>query len=39
MTEAAAQIAELGQLPNVVMVQVDFDATVSQRAFYQVSAR
>ena len=33
--EAAAEIAELGSLPNVRMVQVDFDATVSERAFYR----
>ena len=32
---AAAEIAELGTLPNVVMVQVDFDATTSERAFYR----
>ncbi len=32
---AAAEIAELGKLPNVRMVQVDFDATVSERAFYR----
>lgn len=35
MKEAAAEISELGSLPNVVMVQVDFDATASQRAFYR----
>ena len=33
--EAAAQIAGLGSLPNVAMVQVDFDATTSERAFYR----
>jgi hypothetical protein len=33
--DAAAEIAELGKLPNVVMVQVDFDATVTQRNFYR----
>lgn len=33
--DAAAEIAELGSLPNVVMVQVDFDATTSERAFYR----
>ena len=32
---AAAEIAELGNLVNVRMVQVDFDATVSERAFYR----
>jgi hypothetical protein len=33
--ETAAEISELGSLPNVVMVQVDFDATRSERAFYR----
>ena len=33
--ETAAEIAELGSLSNVVMVQVDFDATTSERAFYR----
>ena len=33
--ETAATISELGTLPNVVMVQVDFDATASERAFYR----
>lgn len=33
--QTAAEIAELGSLPNVVMVQVDFDATTSERAFYR----
>ena len=33
--DTAAEIAELGRLPNVVMVQVDFDATTSERAFYR----
>ena len=33
--ETAAEISELGSLPNVVMVQVDFDATTSERAFYR----
>lgn len=33
--ETAAEIAKLGSLPNVVMVQVDFDATTSQRFFYR----
>lgn len=35
VSDAATEIAELGKLPNVVMVQVDFDATASQRAFYR----
>lgn len=35
MKAAVAEIAELGDLPNVVMVQVDFDATTSQRSFYR----
>lgn len=35
MAETAATISELGSLPNVVMVQVDFDATTSERAFYR----
>lgn len=35
MKTAAAEIAELGSLPNVVMVQVDFDATTSERSFYR----
>lgn len=33
--DATNEIAELGNLPNVVMVQVDFDATSSERAFYR----
>ena len=33
--EAVAEISELGSLPNVAMVQVDFDATTSERAFYR----
>jgi hypothetical protein len=33
--DTASAIAELGDLPNVVMVQVDFDATTSERAFYR----
>jgi hypothetical protein len=33
--EAVAEISELGSLPNVDMVQVDFDATMSERAFYR----
>lgn len=35
ITETAATISELGHLPNVVMVQVDFDATTTERAFYR----
>jgi hypothetical protein len=35
ITETASTISELGNLPNVVMVQVDFDATTSERAFYR----
>lgn len=35
MEDAAAEIAELGSLPNVVMVQVDFDATTTERSFYR----
>lgn len=35
MKAAASEIAELGNLPNVVMVQVDFDATKSERDFYR----
>ncbi len=33
--DAAREIAELAQLPNVVMVQVDFDATTRERSFYR----
>jgi hypothetical protein len=35
ITETANEIAQLGSLPKVVMVQVDFDATSSERAFYR----
>jgi len=35
MKESAAEISELASLPNVVMVQVDFDATTTERAFYR----
>jgi hypothetical protein len=35
ITETASTISVLGSLPNVVMVQVDFDATASERAFYR----
>ena len=31
----AGEIARASRLPGVVMVQVDFDATVSERAFYR----
>jgi|ERR1043166_2625220 hypothetical protein len=33
--DTAKEIAQLGSLPKVVMVQVDFDATSSERAFYR----
>jgi len=35
ITETVATISELGSLPNVLMVQVDFDAMISERAFYR----
>ncbi len=35
LKDAVAEIAELGSLPNVVMVQVDFDATTTERSFYR----
>jgi len=35
LSAAAAEIAKLAELPNVRMVQIDFDATVSERAFYR----
>jgi hypothetical protein len=35
INDSASEIAELGDLPNVVMVQVDFDATTSERIFYR----
>jgi hypothetical protein len=31
----AAEVASLGQLPNVSAVQIDFDATLSERDFYR----
>jgi len=31
---AGAEIADLASLPNVRAIQIDFDATVSERAFY-----
>jgi hypothetical protein len=35
MADTASEISELGSLPHVVMVQVDFDATASERNFYR----
>lgn len=35
LTETVAEISELASAPNVVMVQVDFDATTTERAFYR----
>lgn len=35
MKDTASEISKLGSLPNVVMVQVDFDATATERAFYR----
>lgn len=35
LKDTSTQIAELGRLPNVVMVQVDFDATLIERSFYR----
>lgn len=35
MKDAVTEIAKLARLPNVVMVQVDFDATTTQRSFYR----
>jgi hypothetical protein len=34
MEDASREIVELAQLPNVVVVQIDFDAKTSERAFY-----
>src|SRR5439155_8311954 len=34
-TRAVSAIAELARLPGVTALQVDFDATTSQRAFYR----
>ena len=31
----AAEVASLGQLPNISAVQIDFDATMSERDFYR----
>ena len=33
--DAAAEISQLASLPNVSMVQIDFDATTSERQFYR----
>jgi len=33
--DAAIEISQLALLPNVLMVQVDFDATTTQRQFYR----
>src|ERR1700687_5368885 len=33
--DAATEISQLALLPNVTMVQVDFDATTTQRQFYR----
>lgn len=35
LQDATREISELAHLPNVVMVQVDFDATTSERSFYR----
>lgn len=35
INDTAVEISKLGSLPNVVMVQVDFDAKASERAFYR----
>lgn len=35
MKDAAVEISELSNLPNVVMVQVDFDAGLTERSFYR----
>ena len=35
VNDVAVEISELASLPNVVMVQVDFDATLTERAFYR----
>lgn len=35
LQDVVREISELGALPNVVMVQVDFDATTSERSFYR----
>lgn len=35
LNDAAAEISKLASLPNVVMVQVDFDAKATERAFYR----
>ncbi len=35
MKRAVSELTELARLPGVVAVQVDFDATLSERAFYR----
>jgi len=35
INDTAREISELGSLPNVFMIQVDFDATQSERSFYR----
>jgi len=35
LADTASAISELGNLANVAMVQVDFDATTSERGFYR----
>src|SRR5215510_11813025 len=35
LTSTAAEISALAKLPNITAVQIDFDATVSQRDFYR----
>jgi uncharacterized protein DUF3142 len=35
INDTAVEISKLGSLPNVIMVQVDFDAKASERAFYR----
>ncbi|HVQ37278.1 MAG TPA: DUF3142 domain-containing protein [Pyrinomonadaceae bacterium] len=35
VNEAALEVSEASRLPNVAMVQVDFDATTSERDFYR----
>jgi hypothetical protein len=35
INDVALEISKLGSLPNVVMVQIDFDARATERAFYR----
>lgn len=35
LEQTATEIAELARLPNIYAVQIDFDATVSERSFYK----